>query len=261
MAENPANRQNVFFGIIALATMCAIVIAAMSAWTTRSTQFRSGSNLKRAGIAFKIYAPADYYPTLSSEPGRLMFDPSLLYPRIMPDLHLLMSPADPEVATDPLTSEFVYEHCSYFYPGYVLLDDETVETFEHAYWKRIDEGTGFETELPVDLPIENLIRLDSNRRRGGFVGEDLTSPKYKYSRYADSQTPILIESPRPYPGRFGLYFGVEVSLSDPTIGGHVLFLDGHVEFIPYPGKWPMTERTIGAMKRIRAGERPQTKCP
>ena len=31
-------------------------------------------------------------------------------------------------------------------------------------------------------------------------------------------------------------------------GGNVLFLDGHVEFIPYPGPFPMTERFIATLR-------------
>ena len=36
-------------------------------------------------------------------------------------------------------------------------------------------------------------------------------------------------------------------------GGNVLYIYGHVEFIPYPGKWPMTETTIGTLESL---ERP-----
>jgi hypothetical protein len=34
----------------------------------------------------------------------------------------------------------------------------------------------------------------------------------------------------------------------------VLFLDGHTEFVPYPGKFPMTKRFIEALESLDALE-------
>ena len=45
--------------------------------------------------------------------------------------------------------------------------------------------------------------------------------------------PILIERP-------GLQRG----------GSNVLFLDGRIEFMPYPGPWPMTEKFIKALESL-----------
>ena len=39
----------------------------------------------------------------------------------------------------------------------------------------------------------------------------------------------------------------------PT-GGNVLFLDGHVEFMPYPGNWPMSETTVQILNELDAPE-------
>ena len=33
-------------------------------------------------------------------------------------------------------------------------------------------------------------------------------------------------------------------------GGHVLFLDGHVEFLPYPGRFPMTVDFIEGLQQL-----------
>jgi len=33
--------------------------------------------------------------------------------------------------------------------------------------------------------------------------------------------------------------------------GNVLYLDGHVEFVPYPGKFPMTEKFINELRRFQ----------
>jgi prepilin-type processing-associated H-X9-DG protein len=31
---------------------------------------------------------------------------------------------------------------------------------------------------------------------------------------------------------------------------HVAYMDGHVEYIPYPGKWPMTPKTVGLLQEL-----------
>ena len=62
--------------------------------------------------------------------------------------------------------------------------------------------------------------------------------------------PCLIERPHPYPGPMGLWLFVPMPLSQPTIGGMVVYQDGRSEFIPYPGKWPMTEKTIATLTAL-----------
>jgi len=51
-----------------------------------------------------------------------------------------------------------------------------------------------------------------------------------------SRVPVLIE-------RLGNH-------KDP--GGHVLYLDGHVEFVPYPGPFPMTKETVALLESLDA---------
>jgi prepilin-type processing-associated H-X9-DG protein len=57
--------------------------------------------------------------------------------------------------------------------------------------------------------------------------------------------------------------GVEASASVPLLierpgnhvpfGGNVLFMDGHVEFIRFGTKWPMTDRAIGILQALDGG--------
>ncbi len=35
-------------------------------------------------------------------------------------------------------------------------------------------------------------------------------------------------------------------------GGSVLYIDGHVEFVRYPGEWPVTEESIGILESFDA---------
>lgn len=242
---------------LAVAVLGVALLFCAIQWAHMACDFRSGVNLRALAMAVLIYANGDYYPPLSAKPGHLMFDVETLYPEYVSDLSLLLSPADParEAAIDTeLTPEFCFEHSSYAYLGYKVWDDTTVEAFATAYKKRIEEGRPFDSDLPVDLPIEKLTRLDDALRRAPcFIPDSETNnPKWEGMRHSDSEIPCLIEWPHPYPGAFGLWTFVPIPLSKPVRGGTVVYADGHVEFIPYPGKWPMTPRTINALNALAA---------
>ncbi len=227
-------------------------------WAVRAKNFRDVTNLRTLAIALITYADHDYWPPLSSEPGRLMFDMDTLYPEHIQDPLLLLSPADPiraQVKSADLTPAFCFENSSYFYIGYAVWDDETVEAFADAYKKRLEGGLPFDSDLPVDLPIEKLYRLDEAIRRYGMMTySELNKPKWEHLHHARSEIPTLIERPHLYPGPFGLYLFAPVPLSKPTLAGTVLYLDGHNEFIRYPGTWPMTEKTISILTILGAME-------
>jgi prepilin-type processing-associated H-X9-DG protein len=81
---------------------------------------------------------------------------------------------------------------------------------------------------------EKLYRLRSGLAQ--TVAADITIPSN--ANVSVSSIPVLIERPS------GRWFKAS--------GGNVLFMDGHVEFLRYPGPWPMTEKTIHALEQIRA---------
>jgi hypothetical protein len=242
------------YWIAALFTLVgAVLLLSAALWVIRAEDFRDVTNLRTLAIALIMYADGDYWPPLSSAPGRLMFEMDTLYPEHIPDPLLLLSPADPirrEVKSADLTPAFCFENSSYFYIGYMVWDDEMVEAFADAYRKRLEEGLAFDIDFPVDLPIEKLHRLDEAVRRHGMISNsEWKSPKWEHL-HRRSETPALIERPHLYPGRFGLYLFAPVPLSQPVLGGTVLYLDGHTEFVRYPGKWPMTEKTISTLTAL-----------
>lgn len=242
-----------------LTVLVAPVLVAVAALAYRAyvmqarTPFLStASNLKRCAMAFALYAPDDYYPPLLAEQGVLMVDPMLLHPRHLPDLALLLHPGDPAIGTTTVTPQTVLDRPGYIYLGYHVWNDDTVEAFADAYRNRIREGRAFDSDLPVDTPVERLVRLDNKLRRFGFISEtESQHPKWEFTRQPDSTIPVLIELPKKSPGKLERRVGIPIPLFDSVIGGHVLYKDGHVEFIPYPGKWPMTERTIAILKSLQ----------
>jgi prepilin-type processing-associated H-X9-DG protein len=120
---------------------------------------------------------------------------------------------------------------SYFYLGYAVTTDAEVEAFASAYEDHVSQGYMFDGDL--DAPGgtgtgggDKIYRLREGIERSvrGEAG----------ARIVQAAIPVLIERPEHHlPG-----------------GGNVLYMDGHVEFLRYPGKWPMTERTIGMLESL-----------
>ena len=253
--SEPRNWPRRLFWVVAIVLPFGPVLLLSAVWwAMRAEEFRHATDLKHLGIGLKMYAhddSRDCFPPLSSEPGRLMFDTEALHPEYLNDPRMLLSHADPlrrEIWDAEVPPEFCFENSSYFYLGYEVWDDETVEALAEAYRTHVNQGLRFDSELPVDLPVERLVRL-GNHRKWLTVAEG-QKPKWEHLWRDDSESPLLIERPHPYPGPVGLWLLLPVPLSRPTMGGMVLYQDGHTEFIPYPGKWPMTERSISALMSL-----------
>ena len=249
-----------------LAILVLIVWYSHMMWAFYSDEFRHNTNLKQLGISLQMYATEhptgarELAPTLSRKPGHLMFEPEGFYAEYLDSAaFILISPADPEFSVtrgEDKDAAFYFEHCSYDYLGYMVWDDETVAAFAEAYKKRIQEGLPFDTDLPVPSPVTAIKRIDFGVYRQMVLDDQSDKPEWAYLKHPQSEIPVLIERPHPYPGMQGLFLGfANIPLSKPTVGGCVLYMDGHREFIPYPGKWPMTEKTVEIIKSLRSMKR------
>lgn len=201
-------------------------------------------NLRYLDLALRVYAledPLKRFPALSSEPGRLMFDnahvltrPTSDTPRVR-DMEMLICPSDSDMShveekEDSL--KFMLNDRSYFYLGYAVQSDEEVERFIAAYREAIEKRRGFEDDLTVDQQgaASTVYRLrDGIERSLASDGSDGAASRIR------SRIPIVIERPGNH---------------KPGDGANVLYMDGHIEWILYPGKWPLSERTIQALQSI-----------
>lgn len=119
---------------------------------------------------------------------------------------------------------------SYAYLGYFIEDEAQLLAFAEAYRATIAAGTRFEGELSVGKGRgtsggDVLLRLRSL--------ESLTAAKDPLALRA-TDIPVVIEWPEHH--------------RHP--GGHVVYLDGRREFVPYPGKFPMTPAAITALRDL-----------
>ncbi len=127
---------------------------------------------------------------------------------------------------------------SYVYIGYVIENEAQGLAFLDAYAARIKSRGDFESDLPVGAGEGNagqntLLRL---RAPETFTGD------LAYLQSKASTIPVVVEWPN----------------NHHKSGSKVVFLDGHEEIIPYPGKFPMTEKFITALKATNAAYPPYT---
>ena len=194
------------------------------------------NNLKQLGLVFKLYAGEhkDRFPNLSPIPGNLMCDRSI-YPDYLSNLscfrHKKLGRFD-----EPLTPETAFTDQDYFYLGYCTTNDAEVAAFVEAYRQACNVPGAFDGDLKVapgkgNNGSDTLYRLREGVER--FFLADTANPAAAAT--AQSQIPVIVERP---------------CFHKLRKGGNVLFMDGHVQFMESPGKFPMTEATINALESL-----------
>jgi prepilin-type processing-associated H-X9-DG protein len=221
---------------------------------SRTPMGRAGTDycehyLKQMGIVFRMYAQdtgGEVLPRLSPVPGRLMMLPDAVYPEIISDTNMFTCPGDDFVGAGweppPPDPKWIDDQ-SYFYLGYLVTNDEEMRAFADAYRQRVSGGLPFDEDLPApagqgseggDSLLMLRIRMRDRSR------DDLLDPeerkKVEAADLREAKTVVMIE-------RLG---------NHETPGGRVLFLDGHVEFMAYPGEWPMTQTTMAILNELDA---------
>ncbi len=209
-------------------------------------------NMKQWGFVFKVFAsenPAGYYPELSPEAGRLMCwredkcAGMSLYPDCLYDPTLFICVRDKDyldgVYGDLEDPEILFNDRWFMYLGYVVRNERELEAFAEAYWERVGMGKRFDEDLKV-APGEGNCGTDTLYRfREGIERVLMNAPdRDPAASVALSEIPVMIE---------------RVGNNHEPKGGHVLYMDGHVDYVPYPGKWPMTETTVTILRAL-AGE-------
>jgi len=236
--------------IVVLAPTMAIFLPALTRPQEASRRASCANNLKQMGIVFKMFAnenDGSLWPELSPEPGRLMFAnqgtnlTTPVFPELLTDTSILVCPSDSgdlHLLRDrgaEANPQLLINDQSYFYLGYVVTNDAEVRTFADAYRERISKGLGFDEDLEVPPDRGSGARNVICRLREGVERLFITDmTNQAASAFVQSEIPVIIERPENH---------------IPT-GGNVLFMDGHVRFMRYPGGWPMTETTIGVLESL-----------
>lgn len=176
-------------------------------------------NLQQLSMALRMYASDrrdGIFPELSSTAGTLAVTDGVLVPEYLNEISVLHCPAwnlNKRWYQPPKRKNVTVEDDrSYFYLGYRIPDQATLEQFAAAYRTHSESGKPFDVDLPLGTGKGVVSRLHD------------TDPLGESSRI-----PVFVER---YPNGH-----------DPA-SGNVLYLDGHIERVKWGEKWPMTTEAM-----------------
>jgi prepilin-type N-terminal cleavage/methylation domain-containing protein/prepilin-type processing-associated H-X9-DG protein len=212
--------------------------------------------------------------------NNFMMEGSAMYPEYISDLAPFVCPSDPEKnpevfkRTDPARPNVgAYDPgclatISYVYFGWILENDLQVGCglvlYNFSSPDQYDSDMDLQwslTDTPAPVPgldpalvPTGSCKADGAGNGGGttlyrvregierFLITDINNPAG--SAMAQSEVVIMLDSPSSGAAEFSHVPG----------GGNVLYLDGHVEFIKYPGKFPMSPYYAGIVGMTDPGD-------
>ena len=192
------------------------------------------NNLKMMGLVFKMFAnehKKEMFPVIDGRRGNLIVDADMIFPEYLTDLSVLQCPADTKIKV-PATADDVTDQ-SYFYLGWVVTTEEEGLALLDAYESLDLDQRGEDIEVAESKGTvggNKIFRLREGIER--FLITDINQPIPP--RELSSKVPIMWDRPGQHEAG----------------GGNVLYIDGRVEFVKYPGKFPMTEKFIKRLEEI-----------
>ncbi len=221
--------------LVGIALVAGSVLVFQRALSGRDAELRASCRPELMLLEAMDYGRdnGDMFPPLSPEPGRLTYDVNLMDPYIAsPGQHVCASDdgAPPRDTLKSMGRLDAVNDWSYVYLGYCLENDAQGLAFVEAYRERTSKGAAFGTDIEMAPGTGNCGRDRLYRLR---EPAQLAEHAPCIADHPD-RIPVVVE----WPGHH------------QKPGGRVVYLDGHSEFLPYPGPFPMTERFIGALREL-----------
>lgn len=194
------------------------------------------NNLKHLGLVTKMYVNDNdprQYPELSNTASVLAMKAESICPKYLTDLKLLQCPAQRKqkkwYQSDPAPPTACDDDQSYFYLGYCIPDQATLQHFALAYRFTLDAQETFENDLHLKVDGDKEVVV----QRLNTFNSHIVDGK----RAVTSEVPIFIE---------------RVPNAHHVKGGNVVYADGRYEWIRWGEKWPMTPEAMDILLALDA---------
>lgn len=215
--------------------LAGVLLPALNRARESARRSSSANNLKQMGIVLKMYSnesKGEVLPEISPYDGLWMFDLESVAEEFLTDLNVLVNPRSEEHSVDERALDDLWDEetidwaamtqvasNSYTYIGWTVQDEEDVAAVVAA----MAGGDGLPRgEREVTRGREPVHRLREGIER--FLITDINNPGA--SALQQSTIPVMFETMDP---------------DNPKPGYNVLYMDGHVEYVLYGEKFPITE--------------------
>ena len=242
--------------IAIIGILAAILLPALARARESARRASCANNLKQMGVIFKMYAnesKGEKFPPKVTDPlDTFGPEPSMLYPEYLTDANILWCPSDaepnPNDPSTPANERWVDENgnvvmvrfqdeidASYLYMGWAIKDDtwlEPVSQVALTFGVELIDAVNDYMDEDLTLAHPTLGDITLYRLREGierFFITDINNPSA--SNMAQSELAVMWDQATKNINEFSHIPG----------GGNVLYMDGHVQFLRYPGEFPISE--------------------
>lgn len=251
-----------------ISILAAMLLPGLARGREAARRVSCASNLRQLAMVFKMYSSenAGAYPTLQRRIGRncdepnsgiLMFDGLSVYPEYLTDARLLVCPSGADAMNEyrsgrwnrtdgpngsrsgGTTNPCLLDQLSYFYVGWFIETEWIAEPGTRDVSRR------FAAAFKEHIATDNLEELDATWTFTDDLGRDHQVMRIREGierfRITDINNPSTAKiSQSEFPVMFDRIDTNAAGFNHVPGGANVQYLDGHVEFVRYPGEYPVS---------------------